>query len=93
MTKFPFSKIDGIEISGILSNIATKNFAKLNERTVEIKNVDASAFSGYRDYDFLYLYNPFPEEVMKKVLSQIKAQIGSKKKEAIIIYNNPVCHK
>jgi len=92
MTKFPFSKIDGIEISGILSNIATKNFAKLNERRVEIKNVDASAFSGYRDYDFLYLYNPFPEEVMKKVLSQIKAQIGSKK-EAIIIYNNPVCHK
>ena len=92
MTKFLFQKIDGIEISGILSNIATKNFAKLNERRVEITNVNASAFSGYRDYDFLYLYNPFPEEVMKKVLSQIKAQIGSRK-ETIIIYNNPVCHK
>jgi len=92
MTKFPFSKIDGIEISNILSNIATKNFAKLNERRVGIKNIDAIAFSGYRDYDFLYLYNPFPEEVMKKVLSQIKAQIGSKK-ETIFIYNNPVCHK
>jgi len=87
MTKFPFSKIDGIEISGILSNIATKNFVKLNERRVEIKNIDASAFSDYKDYDFLYLYNPFPEEVMKKVLSQINS-----KKEIIIIYNNPVCH-
>jgi hypothetical protein len=87
MTKFPFSKIDGIEISGILSNIATKNFVKLNERRVEIKNIDASVFSDYKDYDFLYLYNPFPEEVMKKVLSQINS-----KKEIIIIYNNPVCH-
>ncbi len=92
MTKFPFSKIDGIEISGILSNIATKNFAKLNEERVRIKNVDASAFSGYIDYDFFYLYNPFPEEVMKKVLSQIKDQIDSKK-EVIIIYNNPVHHE
>ena len=87
MTKFSFSKIDGIEISGILSNIATKNFVKLNERRVEIKNIDASVFSDYKDYDFLYLYNPFPEEVMKKVLSQINS-----KKEIIIIYNNPVCH-
>ena len=92
MTKFPFSKIDGIEISDILSNIATKNFTKLNERRVGIKNIDASAFSGYTDYNFLYLYNPFPEEVMKKVLSQIKAQIDPKK-EIIIIYNNPMCHK
>jgi len=92
MTKFPFSKIDGIEISDILSNIATKNFAKLNERRVGIKNIDASAFSGYMGYNFLYLYNPFPEEVMKKVLAQIKAQIDSKK-EIIIIYNNPTCHK
>ncbi len=87
MTKFPFSKIDGIEISGILSNIATKNFVKLNERRVEIKNIDASVFLDYKDYDFLYLYNPFPGEVMKKVLSQINS-----KKEIIIIYNNPVCH-
>ena len=92
MTKFSFSKIDGIEISDILSNIATKNFVKLNEQRVGIKNVDASTFSGYIDYDFFYLYNPFPEEVMKKVLLQIKAQIDSKK-EIIIIYNNPMCHK
>jgi len=91
MTKFLFQKIDGIEISDILSNIATKNFAKLNERRVEIKNVDASTFLGYMDYDFFYLYNPFPQEVMKKVLFQIKDQTDSKK-EVIIIYNNPVCH-
>ena len=92
MTKFPFSKIDGIEISDVLSNIATKNFAKLNEQRVGVKNIDASVFSGYVGYNFFYLYNPFPEEVMKKVLSQIKAQIDPKK-EIIIIYNNPMCHK
>jgi SAM-dependent methyltransferase len=92
MSKFPFSKIDGIEISDILSNIATNNFARLNEKRVEIKNIDASVFSGYRNYNFLYFYNPFPEEVMSKVLIQIQSQINSKK-ELIIIYNNPVCHE
>jgi len=62
MTKFPFSKIDGIEISDILSNIATKNFEKLNELRVEIKNIDAIAFSGYRDYDFFIFTTRFQKK-------------------------------
>jgi len=52
MTKFSFSKIDGIEISDILSNIVTNNFVRLNEQRVGIKNIDASEFLGYRHYNF-----------------------------------------
>jgi len=91
MLKFPFSNVDGIEISDILSKIAVNNFRKLNEKRVNITNVDAAHFLNYKNYDFFYLYNPFPDSIMEKVLAQLKAQI-SPTKEVIIIYNNPVCH-
>ena len=91
MTKFPFKNIDGIEISDMLANIAVRNFQKLNEPRVNITNINATEFSHYADYDFLYLYNPFPESIMEKVLTLIQNQISSKK-EVVIIYNNPVCH-
>ena len=91
MTKFPFKNIDGIEISDVLANIAVRNFQKLNEPRVNITNINATEFSHYADYDFLYLYNPFPVSVMVTVLSELQNQITSKK-EVVIIYNNPVCH-
>ena len=47
-------------------------------------------FKGYNDYNFFYLYNPFPEIVMKKFVQTLKEQINYKKIN--IIYNNPVCH-
>ncbi len=57
-----------------------------------IKNVNATMFKGYANYNFFYLYNPFPKEIMNKTLFQIKSQINSKK-EIVILYNNPVCHE
>ena len=91
MTKFPFKNIDGIEISDVLANIAVKNFKKLNEPRVNITNINAIEFSHCADYDFIYLYNPFPESIMEKVLTKIQNQISSKK-EVVIIYYNPVFH-
>ncbi len=92
MTRFPFVKIDGIEISTVLSDIAKKNFFKLKENRVTVINLNAISFNDYSKYDFLYLYNPFPGEVFNKVLLQIKDKLDQKK-EIIIIYNNPVCHQ
>lgn len=91
MTKFPFKQIDGIEISDILSKIAIQNFKILKESRVNISHIDAVDFLNYAEYDFLYLYNPFPEQIMQKLLTQIKSQIIGGN-EIKLIYNNPVCH-
>ena len=64
MTKFAFSRIDGVEISSVLSDIAVKNFERLKDPRVEIKNIDAGIFQSYQNYDFFYLYNPFPKEMI-----------------------------
>jgi SAM-dependent methyltransferase len=92
MLKFPFAAVDGVEISKELSSIATENFKKLNKINSEIFNANAIEFTKYGSYNFFYLYNPFPESIMEKVMVNLNKQI-LKKHEVIIIYNNPKFHK
>jgi protein-L-isoaspartate O-methyltransferase len=91
MLDFPFQNIDGIEISSKLAAISIKNFQKLKTDKVKIFNLDASCFQHYNNYKYFYLYNPFPEVTLKRVLSQMNRQI--KGKTIFVIYNNPTCHE
>jgi SAM-dependent methyltransferase len=87
-TNFPFSNISGIEISYELSNIAKNNFRKMKKK-VEIINADARTFTGYGDFNFFYLYNPFPnKEILSFVIKKILYYCT--KCDIYILYNNPV---
>ena len=87
---FPFKTISGIEYSPIITEIARKNFSVLDKKKrVKIINCNAVDFEEYRNYDFFYLYHPFTEEIMRKVIPKIINQRTGLK--TIIIYNNPVC--
>jgi len=90
MLNFPFKKIDGLELSPNLVKIAKRNFHKLKTKKVEIFNENATNFMGYNNYNYFYLYNPFPEKIFKKVIDRINKQVINK--EIYIIYNNPICH-
>ena len=92
MTKFKFNNVDGIEIAERNAKVARSNFKKLRIDNVHIFNVDATEFNGYDNYNYFYMYNPFPDSVMQLVISQILSQISVGKK-VTIIYNNPLCHK
>ena len=89
-TKFPFKKIHGLELSKTLTKICANNFRVLKISNVKVHNISATKFKGYNDYNFFYLYNPFPEIIMIKFIDCLKKQIINKK--ITIIYNNPVCH-
>jgi len=89
--KFPFKNAHGLELSKNLVNICRKNFSILKKDNVKVFNINATEFKGYNNYNFFYLYNPFPSQIMIKILNQIKLQINNEK-EIIIIYNNPVSH-
>jgi SAM-dependent methyltransferase len=90
MTKFPFNKTDGIEISQIIAARAKLNFKKLKFKKVKIYNVSAESFDSYGDYNFFYMYNPFPQSVMEKVIERIISQNNSYS-DIYVIYNNPRC--
>jgi hypothetical protein len=91
MSRFPFSKIHGLELSSTLAKIATSNFLKRDEARVCIENINAIDFEGYSEFNIFYFYHPFPEQVMTKVLNNMKMQLDLEK-EVLIIYNHPVCH-
>ena len=88
--KFSFKNKDGLELSKTLVEVCRKNFTILNNNNIKIYNQSAIDFKNYNEYSFFYLYNPFPEIIMKKVIDCLKKQILNK--SITIIYNNPVCH-
>lgn len=93
MLQFPFKRADGIELSSQIANIAQENFNVLNVlNRCHIFIGDASLFGNYDDYNFVYLYNPFPRTVMVSVIEALIQSLVRIDRELIIIYNNPTCH-
>jgi len=92
LTKFPFSKITGVEISPEYVEIAKENIRKLRIRNVEIQCCDAADFTQLDEYNYFYFFDPFPCVVMKDVLGNIEKSILEHPRKVTIIYLNPFCH-
>lgn len=89
MLRFPFTKVAGVELAPALAEIAKQNFHRLHEERAQVYCVDATRFDDYSQFNFFYLYNPFPDFVLSKVLDQI---LSGCEEERLFIYNNPTCH-
>ncbi|MFC1843891.1 class I SAM-dependent methyltransferase [Thermodesulfobacteriota bacterium] len=92
LSKYPFSKITGVEIDPALVEIAEENIRKLSLKNVEIKYCDAAAFKQLNDYNYFYFFDPFPCVVMQEVLGNIEKSIHEHPRKVTIIYLNPGCH-
>jgi hypothetical protein len=88
-TKFPFSKISGVELSLELIRIAKENFRRLNINGVELFHADATQFTELDDYNHFYFLHPFPRNIMKSVIGNIVNSLERKPRDATIIYNHP----
>jgi SAM-dependent methyltransferase len=93
MLKFPFARVDGIELSKEVSEIAIRNLTNLKRQRWHVFNGDAITYRDYNAYSMLYLYNPFPEEIMRHVIANLRSSIAGREQEILVIYNNPVCHQ
>ncbi|MFN0279978.1 MAG: hypothetical protein ACKVRN_15485 [Pyrinomonadaceae bacterium] len=88
MAPFPFRKIDGVEISPTLTEIARRNLSRafLSKRS-HVFTSCASVFEDYDDYSYFYFYNPFPTEVLRDVMRHIHSSIRNQPRECRLIYN------
>lgn len=82
-------KIAGIEVEQALAAIAEKNFRRLGiADKVQCIHGDAADFTEYGSYNIFFLFNPFSEEILRKVADKILS--GRKKdREITVIYHNP----
>jgi hypothetical protein len=92
LAKWPFARIDGVEISPAMIGIGRRNLEKLGKVRGAIMQGDAAEFTDMDPYTFFYMYNPFLAPVMEKVLANIRASLVRKPRKATLIYMNPVCH-
>jgi SAM-dependent methyltransferase len=92
MSKYPFKYVDGLDISNHLLSVAKSNLNKISVRKNRFFCSNAATFKAYDDYSYLYMYNPFPCEIMKLVITNIISSLKVKPRAMTIIYMNPVCH-
>ena len=52
MSKFPFNKVNGLELSKTLVQVCSKNFTILNNNKIKIYNQSAIDFNDYDKYNF-----------------------------------------
>jgi len=91
MLKYPFVKIDGIEFSSHVANIAIRNFKRLRANRSQVFMGDATKFDGYDAYNFVYFFNPFSAVVMAEVMERLVQSVQRSDRELVIIYLNPTC--
>ncbi len=91
---YPFARIVGVEVQPGLDAIAHQNiarFANPGQRCHLIESLCADA----REYPFpptnlvLYLFNPFPDYVLREVLANLVASARSTPRSILVIYNAP----
>lgn len=83
-----FKEVIGVEFAEELVVIARTNLIRMRTANVCVLHADAADYRFPPGNLVLYLYNPFSEEVLKKVLANLRDS-GSKK--LYIIYKAPLC--
>jgi SAM-dependent methyltransferase len=92
LAKYPFQSIAGLEISEKLLLTAKANLSKLRINDIQLFCSDASVFDLLDAYNYMYMFNPFPCNVMNNVINNISLSFSRIPRTITIVYKNPVCH-
>ncbi len=91
---YGFQKLTGIDFSKDFCDDALKNLAVVKENIpgidLSVVQHNAATWPIPGDVDCIFLFNPFDEVVMKKVVENIKTGIGNKPGKVNVIYANPL---
>ncbi len=92
---YGFTRLSGVDFSPALCEAANKNLAIVKQQLPAINFFisveDAAGTIIPEDADCIFLFNPFDETVMKKVLHNIKKSLVKNPRPLNIIYANPLC--
>jgi SAM-dependent methyltransferase len=89
LARYPFARVDGLELAPQLIPIARRNLARMWITNYRIDQGDAAEFTGYDQYSYVYMFNPFPRPVMERVLENIAESAQRAPRELRVIYKNP----
>ena len=92
LSEFPFAEIAGVELSADLIRIAEANVRRADLRHVRFVHADAADFTELDRFTHVYMYHPFPCNVVKEVMANLAKSLARVERDVTLIYANPVCH-
>ena len=92
---YPFRRIVGVELLPALHSIAQQNLAHYKSEcqmcfTLESVCADAMTYTFPDTPLFVYLFNPFPETGLRRVLQNLNESLRQRPRPAYLLYYNPV---
>ncbi len=91
---YRFAHIVGVEVQPELDAIARQNIERFSEPGQKCYNIE-SICGDAREFEFpltdivLYLFNPFPDYVLREVLANLIASAGRVRRTIYVVYNAP----
>jgi SAM-dependent methyltransferase len=92
LAKFPFARVDGIELSERAVSIARENLRKMGIEKSTIYHCDAARFTDYDRYNYLYMGHPFPAAVLAETLKIVESSLVRRPRGMVLIYSNSLSH-
>lgn len=91
---FPFKRVIGVEYCRELNEIARKNVERFSPveqrcRQLEVVDADAAEFQVPQEPLVVFLFHPFAEPVMSKVVSNLAASYHQHRRRIVVIYFFP----
>lgn len=91
---YPFARVVGVEVQPELDAIARRNIETFHEPGQQCRDIE-SICADAREYEFpaenivLYLFNPFPDYVLREVLTKLVASARRVPRTIFVLYNAP----
>jgi hypothetical protein len=94
-SEYPFRRIVGVELLPALHAIAQENLAKYrseSQRCFALESLcgNATEFHFPAEPHVLYLFNPFPESGLRRVLANLEQSVRDHPRVVYVLYHNPL---
>jgi len=92
---YPFRRIIGVELMPALHQIAQENLAKYKSESqkcfaLEAICGDATDFPLPDDPTVLYMFNPFPEAGLRRVIANLERSLQAHPRAVYVLFHNPL---
>lgn len=92
---YPFRRILGVELLPVLHEIAKQNvssYHSASQRCFAMESIcaDATEFPFPDEPIVLYLFNPFPEPGMRRVIANLERSLRAHPQAVYVLYHNPL---
>ncbi len=92
---YPFRRVVGVELLPALHQIALENLAQYKSESqkcfaLEALCGDAAELPLPNEPLLMYLFNPFPESVLRRVLTNLQESLRDHPRPVYVLYHNPL---